>query len=103
MAKKRKATPLTLEDLSKKDLEELEKLSKKWQKRFAARKRAIKASGDIRAKDLALIVRAGPTQVRLSAKRTRQLFETGCPAGEELGTKVFRFTDPDNISDIRIG
>jgi hypothetical protein len=43
--------------LTKKEIAELERLTKKWRKKFAARKAAIKASANITAKDLALRVK----------------------------------------------
>jgi hypothetical protein len=49
------------------------------------------------------VTRGQQKSVRLSVARTRGLFERGCPAGEELADRVFRFHVSDNLTDIRIG
>jgi hypothetical protein len=46
----RKQRPLALEDLTKKQLAQLEAESAKWRKKFEPRKKAIRRSGQITAK-----------------------------------------------------
>jgi hypothetical protein len=43
-----------------------------------------------------------PKSIRLSARQTRQLFEDGSAAGEQLG-EVFRFDDQASLDQIRFG
>lgn len=44
-----------------------------------------------------------PKTVRLSPLRARRLFEGGCPTGEELAARTFRYRDDPLIWCRRIG
>lgn len=52
-------TDLSLKDLTPRERRQLEALSRKWHRKFAARRAAIRRTQQITADDLSIIVRAG--------------------------------------------